>query len=301
MPDIPRTQHTFPYSPTVQINYEVQGEGPVPFVFVHGFAAALTTWDDIRGMFPAERYRLYLLDLKGFGFSDKPKDGRYRPEDQAAIVLAFLEGLGLRRAVLAGHSLGGGIVLLAALQAAATSRRELIGGLILIDCAAHPQPLPRVMRWLRTPLVGPAILHLLPLRFMVLFTLKHVFHDRAAITPERIARYMGCFGMEGIGHVFIQTCRQLNPAAYAHQATHFRQIDVPTLIIWGSRDRIIAPEHGERLHAEIPGSRLAVIEECGHVPQEERPLETYEAIREFLMTLTPPLSEGEGVTPPNPV
>lgn len=275
-------QAFFHYSDGVSINYEVHGHGGTPIVFLHGFAAALTSWHDIVPLFPPERFTLYLLDLKGFGFSSKPRDGRYSPEEQVAIVTAFLEHEGLSGVVLAGHSYGGGIALLSYLAARDSGKEKLIGRLILIGCAAYPETLPRLMRWLGHPLLGRCILHLLPLRFMVRFTLERVISDRRAITEERIARYMTCFGREGIIPVFIESCRQLVPGRYAGLPRLLRTITIPTLIIWGGNDRIIPLSFGERLHGDIPGSRLAVIPGCGHVPQEERPAETCAAMREFL-------------------
>ncbi len=278
----PAARHTFRYSDAVLINYEVLGHGGTPIVFLHGFAAALTIWYDIATLFPPGLATLYLLDLKGFGFSSKPHDGRYSVEDQAAIVIAFLEHEGLSNVVLAGHSLGGGIALLAYLTARGNGKGNLIGRLLLIACSAYPQRLPWIMRLLRNRLLGRAILNLLPLRFMVRFTLAHLYHDRRAITNERIARYMGCFGRKGIAHVFIETCRQLDPERYSWLTGLYHSIICPTLIIWGGADPVISPKQGLRLHGEIAGSHLLVIPGCGHIPQEERPAETYAAIRNFL-------------------
>ncbi len=276
------SRQSFCYDNDVVISYETEGDGPTPIVFLHGFAAGLITWHDIRLLFPTSLFRLYLLDLKGYGFSTKPRDHRYAPEDQAAIVLSFMEALKLRHAVLVGHSLGGGIALLAFHQAREKDERELIDRLVLIDCAAYPQRLPRIMRWLRVPLLGRAILHLLPVRFMVRYSLDRVFHDKKAITPDRINRYVTCFGRKGIDHVFSETCRRLIPEKYAALSGFFRNIAVPTLIIWGEEDRFISPGHGRRLQGAIPGSRLVVIPGCGHNPHEERPAETFAAMSEFL-------------------
>ncbi len=272
----------FSYSSTVKISYERHGRGPTPVVFLHGFAAALTTWHDLLPFFSEMEHTLYLLDLKGFGFSSKPRDRRYTMEEQAAIVAAFLEWRGLTNVVLVGHSLGGGIALLAYMQAGGEGKANPIGRLVLIAPAAYPQRLPRIMRWLRNPLLGWSILHLLPLRFMVRYTLQHVFYDHRAITEERIARYMTCFGRRGIGYVFIATCRQLVPERYVHLPGRYPEIVAPTLIIWGEHDRIIRPRHGEMLRAAIPGSQLKIISGCGHIPHEERPAETYGAMEEFI-------------------
>jgi pimeloyl-ACP methyl ester carboxylesterase len=275
-------RQSFRYEDSVVLNYEVHGHGPTSVVFLHGFAAGLVTWEDIRPLFPVDLFRLYLLDLKGFGISSKPSNSGYAPEEQAGIVISFMKAKMLHQAVLIGHSLGGGIALLALRQAEAEGARDLISRLILIDCAAYPQRLPRIFRWLRTPILGWAILHFLPVRFIVFYTLTHIYHDKRSVTPERIDRYVTCFGREGIDHVFILTCRSLIPGRYESMSDFYHNIAIPTLIIWGGEDRIISSLNGERLQSEIPGSSLVIIANCGHNPHEERPAETYAAIAEFL-------------------
>lgn len=275
-------RRTFQYSDSVSINYEVQGHGATPVVFLHGLAASITTWRDIRGLFPPDRYRLFLIDLKGFGRSSKPRDGGYRPEDQAAVVTSFLEEQQLTQAVLIGHSMGGGIALLICLAARGKGKGDMIGRLVLIDCAAYPQKLPPLLRRLRTPLLGWAMLHLLPVPLLVRFMLLRVFHDKKCVTPERIARYVESFTGRGIDYVFIESSRQLVPEEYARLIPAYRTIGLPVLIIWGRNDRIISLDLGRRLQGDIPGSRLVVIDQCGHNPHEERPGETCGAIRNFL-------------------
>jgi pimeloyl-ACP methyl ester carboxylesterase len=281
MEEHPVERRTFHYSAAIRINYEVAGHGGIPVVFLHGFAASLSTWHDISGLFPPESFRLYFLDLKGFGFSAKPRDGRYTPEDQAAVVTAFIEAEGLRQIVLIGHSLGGGIALLVYFQSQAEQHGP-VDRLVLIASAAYPQRLPLIMRLLRYRPLGWSILHLLPLRFMVRYTLEHIMFNREAITPPRIERYLGCFSPRGIAYVFIETCRRLIPEKYANLAASIRGITVPTLLIWGKEDRVIPTGYAERLHSDIPGSRLVLIDDCGHIPHEERPQETWSAIRDFL-------------------
>src|SRR5512136_218144 len=98
---------TFNYNGNIPIHYQVGGHGALPLVFLHGIASAHNTWHDLARLFPAERFRLFLLDLKGFGLSAKPRDGAYAVEDQAAMVQAFIREQGLRSVILVGHSMGG--------------------------------------------------------------------------------------------------------------------------------------------------------------------------------------------------
>ena len=272
----------FTHAPGTVIHYRIRGTGPEQVVFVHGFAAALTTWDDIAPLFPPERFTLYLLDLKGFGFSSKPRRGSYGPEEQAAVLLSFMEATGIGGATLVGHSLGGGIALLALLMAMDEGRERLVSRLVLIDAAAYPQQLPRFMRWLKIPLIGRLGMAAVPLRYLVVASLRAVFHDERAITPERIGRYENCFGRRGMPRVLIRTVRAIDRDGYRAITDRFGEIRIPTLIVWGKEDRVVRREYGIRLREALPEARLAEIEGCGHNPHEERPNETFSAIMEFL-------------------
>lgn len=276
------SRQTYRHSEKVLINYEITGRGPTPLVFLHGFAAALTTWHDIAPLFPETRYRLYLLDLKGYGFSSKPRDDGYSLEEQAEIVVSFLEAQGISGAVLVGHSVGGTIALLAWLKARDIGRPELIARLVLIACAAYPQRLPRMMRILRKPLVGPLLLHLVPPRLIVKYTLPRVYYDHATITAERIERYVRCYDRRGIAYSLAKSARQLPRQDKSLQLPDYGSVSAPTLIIWGEKDRIIRPERGRRLAEAMPDARLEIVPLSGHNPHEERPERTCAIIRGFL-------------------
>ena len=128
----------FNYGGGISIHYRVGGNGPVPLVFLHGFAASHTNWHDIVPLFPADRFRIFLLDMKGFGLSAKPRDGVYSIEDQAVMVRAFIREQGFPSVILIGHSLGGGVALRACMQMQSESDPFTVEKLVLIDCAAYP-------------------------------------------------------------------------------------------------------------------------------------------------------------------
>jgi pimeloyl-ACP methyl ester carboxylesterase len=271
----------FHYSGNVPIHYQSGGHGPLPVVFLHGFASAHTTWHDMAGLFPADRFRIFLLDLKGFGQSAKPRDGAYAIEDQAAMVRAFIREQGFRSVILVGHSLGGGVALRTCMQMQSENDPMTIEKLVLIGCAAYPQRLPKFFRRLSNPLLGPLLLRLIPPRVMVRDTLAKVFYDSAAITPARFERYLRYFSGKGIPYALRATVRKIDPGAYALMGERYRELAVPTLIIWGEEDRIIKLKHGRRLHGDLTGSRLKIMAKCGHNPHEERPAETFEAMEAF--------------------
>jgi pimeloyl-ACP methyl ester carboxylesterase len=272
----------FNYKGSVSIHYKACGSGPATLVFLHGFAASHTTWDDIINLFPADRYRIILLDLKGFGLSAKPRDGAYSIEEQAAMVRSFISEQGFSPVTLIGHSLGGGVALRACMQMQNGNDPVTVERLVLIDSAAYPQRLPRFFRRLKTPLLGPLLFRLIPARLMVRRAMEMAFHDKSAITPARFERYRRYFRGRGLAYTLRASICCINPEEYADIGEQYRKISVPALIIWGDHDYIVKPNHGLMLHGDLPGSRLEIIKGCGHNPHEERPAETFAAMEKFL-------------------
>jgi pimeloyl-ACP methyl ester carboxylesterase len=109
-----------------------------------------------------------------------------------------------------------------------------------------------------------------------------VFYDASAITPDRFERYQRYFRGRGLAYTLRATIRCIDPEAYVNIGEQYRELAVPTLIIWGEEDRIVKLKYGRMLHEDLPGSRLKIIESCGHNPHEERPAETFAAMEAFL-------------------
>lgn len=270
----------FFYNRDNSINYEIRGCGPIPILFLHGFAASLATWGDLWPLLPSHRYTFYLLDLKGFGFSSKPRDGAYGVWDHAAIVKEFIAAHRLSQMILVGHSYGGAVALVTLLREI-NDKASCVSKLVLLASSAYPQALPRSLRLLQLPLLGQLVAWL-PVPLMVKYTLNYVFYDRSLIEPKHIERYSSTFARRGMSYVLRQSARQLVPADHASIIGAYRNIPVPTLIIWGEKDRIVPLGGGTRLHREIRGSRLEIIPDCGHNPHEECPSDTARFINEFL-------------------
>lgn len=272
----------FRYQGRIPIHFLTGGHGPKRIIFLHGFASAHDTWLQLAGLFPAERYTLYLVDLKGFGLSAKPRDGAYAVRDQAHMVASFIRDQGLHSVILAGHSLGGAVALRVCLEMQDGAADFSVEKLILIDCAAYPQRIPKFFRRLRTPLLGPLFLRLMPARILVRQMMEKVFFERGAMTPERFERYRGYLKGRGMPYVLRATVKGLNPDEYTHIGDSYRALTLPVLIIWGEEDRVIRVKNAYRLHGDLPGSKLKIIGKCGHNPHEERPLETFGHIAAFL-------------------
>ena len=272
----------FGYGPDVCIRYERQGHGPVPVLLLHGFAASRTTWDDLRVRFPLAQYTLYLIDLKGFGRSSKPRDGDYSPVEQAAIILGFMAELKLRGAVLVGHSYGGTVALLTVLMARRSAWRELFKGLVLIGTPAWPQPLPKFFRYLKTPFLGSTLLKILPNRYVVTRALESVYYDNTLVDDLHRERYADSFQGSGTVNALVRTVRQMVPEEWEDFCAAYHLLETPLLLLWGREDRIVRLWQGERLRDTIPGAYLEIMEQCGHNPHEEQPEECWRVLEPFL-------------------
>lgn len=264
--------------PDLPVAWETGGEGR-PVVLVHGFGASRFTW---RRWVPAleRQYRVLRVDLKGFGDAPRPRDGRYSPVDQAELLVEWMRRLDLRDATLVGHSLGGGIVLYAALELAGEPHR--IRSLVVISGAAYPQEIPRYIGLARLPILPELALRLVPSRALLRRVLREISHPGAVIPPEQVEGYAAPLDRPGTRYAILQAARQVLPPQAEAVAARYRELKQPTLLLWGRQDPVVPLRVGERLAREMPSARLVILERCGHLPQEERPDEGLAAVQEFL-------------------
>jgi len=249
-------------------------------LFLHGFGANSYTWSKVSENL-SQNYRLILLDLKGHGASPKPDDDAYSLHDQAELVASFIMNNGLEDVTLIGHSLGGGVALLVALKLASTIPNA-ISSLILIDSVAYAQPLPGFIKLLRIPVLAQLSVCLVPNRLQTLQVLRLAYYDTAKITDETIEAYSAPLSLPGAHRALIETARQIIPRDIEEISRRYGSIRIPTLLVWGKHDRIVPFEVAERLRHSMANSELVVIDGAGHVPQEEAPAATLQAMQKFL-------------------
>jgi pimeloyl-ACP methyl ester carboxylesterase len=266
----------FRFSSDDRIHCRVTGNGRRHILFLHGFAASLHTWDELVPFFPAGEYTLHLVDLKGHGRSVEHCRGDYSALHNAHIISAYIRSLGVDGVDLVGHSFGGVVGMSAALECPQISR------LVLIDTPGFPQDLPRYMRKLCIPFIGPLSMALLPPRLLARKGLESVFYRHERITEQHIERYAA--GYRGLAAAcgLARTVRQMIPDNADQITGRYAGLAIPVLIMWGKHDRVVKPWQGRKLRREISGSRLVTIADCGHNPHEERPKKTFGLIRAFL-------------------
>ena len=261
---------------------EVYGSGD-PILCLHGLGASMFSWRHFIAPF-SQRNKLILVDFKGCGKSPKPADTHYSIEEHTNEIYKFIISENLTNLTLVGNSLGGAVALLLAVRFSEEEPNRL-SRLVLIDSAADKRYMPAHFKLVRS-ILGLPIIYLSPTKLAVKMVLRRCYYDKNKITSKDGAAYATPMASPGGRHALLQTVRQCIPPNADELLAKVKTITVPTFILWGREDRIIPLKVGELLHQAIPNSTLEIIEQCGHVPQEEKPDETIARISRFLANTT---------------
>jgi len=251
----------------VRVHYQEAGDEHAPaMVLIHGFASSTLVWSKVFLKLAAAGYRVIALDMLGYGYSAKPRDGEYTIPGQAKLLTRLLDHLGIPRAILVGSSYGGAVAATCALD-----YPDRVEKLVLVGAVNNNRPLAfTLMRLFGSPVFGDVVSPLLiGSRRLLRRRMKQVYDRHAWVLDERRveARHLP-LRAAGTQRAIIRTVRGWDAERISSEAHLIKQ---PTLLLWGDNDPEIPLRDGERLHAEIPGSRLIVFLNCGHIPHEEYP------------------------------
>jgi pimeloyl-ACP methyl ester carboxylesterase len=264
-----------------ELHYVDAGNG-VPIVFIHGLLGSHLDWADLLSTLSA-RHRVVAPDLFGHGASEKPM-GDYSLGAHAATLRDLLDHLGIGAVTLVGHSLGGGI----AMQFAYLFP-ERVRGLVLVSSGGLGRELSVLLR-----------LSTLPGAEWVLPALASRWVRRHGDAVGRGLARLGVHpghdgrrawqGFVSLGdpetrRAFLATSRAvIDPGGQTVTARHrlSELAGVPTLLVWGSRDRLIPAWHAVEAHQAIPNSRIEVFEGAGHFPHLDEPDRFVRVLREFI-------------------
>ena len=237
-------------------------DDPEPLVLVHGAASSLHTWEGwVQAL--GGRRRIITFDLPGFGLSGPNPDGRYSGESDARFVLALMDRLRVQRFAIGGNSLGGEVAWRTALLAP-----QRVTRLILVNAtgaASGRDALSLGSLLARLPLL-PRVLEVLLPRPLVVAGLRHAYGDPARIDAALVDRYYELLLREGNRQALVQRFAQREPG---QDAERLPELKLPTLILWGGRDRLLSPALAQQFQQAIAGSELVVFDDLGHMPQEE--------------------------------
>jgi pimeloyl-ACP methyl ester carboxylesterase len=247
-------------------------DGP-PVVLIHGSMGSLHMWEgwvrELQG-----RARLITLDLPGHGLTGTWARDEYTIEAYTDFIEVLVDTLKLERFALVGHSMGGAVA-----WSFAATRPDRVSQLVLVDASGYPRqgeaPLPA--RLARMPVLGDLGIYFKPDR-LVRRSLEEVYVDPAMVTHERVRRYAELQRFPGNRAATLQRVRTQEPL----DPTPLKRLDVPTLILWGVKDRWVPVADAFRFQEDIRGARLALFDNLGHNPQEEDPKATAAALAAFL-------------------
>jgi pimeloyl-ACP methyl ester carboxylesterase len=268
------------------VSYRMAGDGPT-LVLIHGIAGSSTTW---RAVMPAlaEHYTVLAPDLLGHGHSAKPR-GDYSLGAYASGIRDLLVALGLGRVTLVGHSLGGGVAMQFAYQFPERAER-----LVLVASGGLGKEVTPLLKAVTLPGAEYVLTILMHRRIWEAGELAGSFWRRVGWQPsDNVTDVWRSYTTLTTRHgqmAFVHTVRSVIDLGGQRVSAHDRlylAAAVPTLIVWGDRDRFIPVAHAYRAADAIPGSRLEVLEGAGHfLPWRER--DRFLAILEdFLKTTTP--------------
>ena len=277
----------------VSVHYRDQGrpDGP-PLVLVHGFAANLDTWEPWVARL-GDTYRVVTLDLPAHGLTVTPPGYVMSTQGQVEVIDGLARKLDLPPFVLAGNSMGGG-----ASWNYALAHPDRLRGLVLVASVGPRPPAgagearregpPAIFRVMANP-VGRAALRSLDPRPLAEPGLKRAYVDESLVTPALVDRYVDLALAPGRREMILAG-RRGPPAASAEAV---KGVSVPTLILHGEKDAVVPVEVGRRLAELIPGARLIVYPDAGHVPMEQIPDRSAADVRVFVESLPGAKSSGK--------
>ena len=230
----------------------------------------------------SDEFRLICPDLPGFGDSEKPPPSRfsYGIDAFTEVLVDLYGGLGLRRATVIGHGLGGSIAMTLAAR-----HSELVSRLVLVDPICRQSPLFLGHRALLVPFVGGIVYKQLVGRtaFRTIFR-DRLYGDGSGVQSETLDAYFESFNSPAGRGSLLATLRATSDTRPVLAQTAL--LNVPTLVVWGRHDRFQPASFGQRLSREIRNAGFELYN-CGHSPHEELPDELAPSLRRFLRSERP--------------
>lgn len=247
-----------------------------PILLIHGFGAAMDQWRDNIPALAAE-HTVYAIDLLGFGASEKP------PTDYSIYlwveqVLSFWQKIVGVPMIIIGNSIG---ALVAAI--AASHHPEIAAGVVTISLpdieafkALVPkwlQPIERAVKAIVNAIFVKPLFYLFRQPWMIRFVLKGIVYcDRDRVDDQLVEIIAKPARDRQAAEAFVRLNRSLNQPNYSPSLTQaLSQLQVPLLILWGSRDRLIPPSEGKRLVQYAPNASLVYLENAGHCAHDDKP------------------------------
>lgn len=268
----------------LKVHMKVRGSDDPVILLLHGFGSSTFSWEEVIGPL-GQIGTAVAFDRPGFGLTSRPMyrewtRNPYSMEAHTDLCIAVLDAVGAQKAVVIGHSAGGNIAVLAALK-----YPERVSALILVDAAVLldsglPSSSRIVLRSMYSRRLGPVVARTIADRANEALALA--WYDESKITERVREGYTKPLKVHNWDKALWEFTIAARPQNLRERLP---EITVPTLVMTGSHDRLVPPHHAHELAKLIEGSTLVVIDNCGHVPQEETPQEFLNAVIPFIRSL----------------
>ena len=267
-----------------------QGNPRGTIIFIHGTAAWSGLWRETMTRFAEAGYECIAVDIPPFGFSERPSTPSYDNASQAKRIVALMDTLGLKHAILFGHSFGGGTTMETALMI--PNRVDMliledVGGLNLNLKPKEQEQSPSALGFfLNTPVVRNPILSTTATNPLFTKTLiSAMVLDPEDVSQDKIDILQQPTVLEGATNTLGDWLKSvLGPQkdSLTTNPANYQTLTMPTLILWGDSDTVIPLKEGEYLQSIMPNAELKVLKDVNHIPHIEDLDTVVKLVVEFL-------------------
>ena len=253
----------------------VRDSGPKdapPVLMLHGFGASLHTWD-VWAQALSATHRVIRLDLPGHGLSEPDPAGDYTDARSLVLLRAVMDQLGVARASIVGHSIGGRIA-----WTFAARHPERTDRLVLVAPDGFASPGFEYGRATEVPAVLGAMKHVLP-KAVLRMNLEPAYANPDALTDAITTRYHDLMLAPGARDAMF---KRLQQTVLTDPRPMLGAITAPTLLVWGEADAMIPVANAQDYLSALKGSRLVTFPAVGHLPQEEAAQASLQTVADFL-------------------
>jgi len=260
----------------MNVHYQRKGKGH-PLVLVHGFNGQVWNWREWMKELPND-FELIAMDLPGFGLTGPHPKRAYSTEMSIKFLDDFLTKIGVDTFHIAGNSMGGGIA-----WAYTLAHPERVKKLVLVDASGYPRDSKQTktisgFKILRYKFLHGLITKITP-RSIIKQSLEGTYVDQKFANEQEVDLYMDMIRRAGNRQVLID--RTKTPRK--NRSGLIKNIQHPTLIMWGDKDIIIPVSNAQKFHQDLPNSELVIYENVGHLPMDEVGAQSAKDVRQFLL------------------
>ena len=251
----------------------------IPIVLMHGTGSSLHTYDFWSDNLKSTN-RIIRMDLPAFGLTGPFVKNDYSISNYTFFLKEFLNSLNIKECILIGNSLGGEIAWRFAI-----AEPLMVKKLVLIDASGYPsisKSVPIAFKLAKIPVLNNLLTYITP-RFLIRASIEDVYFDKSKISDSLVNRYFDLTLRKGNRKAIVDRLKGSTTLTNGKK-THasIKKIKKPTLIIWGSDDQLIPVENAYKFNNDITNSKLIVMQQTGHVPMEEKPIESLKFVIDFL-------------------